>query len=370
MKKIAPVLALVLLAIAGWYFTATPSKPSTVSAGASPAGSQPGANGVAGGASTSGVTGGGSLEGGEDENDEEGFSDEDLKPAAQRYRSAEEALAAVKAASASYDDLVLEQFTTPGDDCTWCPQFYQGVKELLLSPETNPEQRSYYAELMAASGRVDNISTLIDGIKNAPNQEDRDIMTEALELTMGKDDVVKYLGDQLSTDNPAIKESVIAAITNQGSPLAAEILYKQAMEAGDPDGFYSQGIGLGELVPDESAIPFLQDAVIKRDAYSHLAVKALLNSGVNGLRVVFDVLANSKDADFDRKMLKDAADHVSFDSDSEAYVQKIADTASEPARAEFAKQILADFKAQEDALADPIESDEDDEEEEPMQSTP
>ena len=91
------------------------------------------------------------------------------------------------------------------------------------------------------------------------------------------DDVVTELSGYVNSNNELLQESAVAAITNQGSKLAAETLYKHTVEKGDADGYYSLGIGLGELIPDDETLPYLNELVSKRDKYSHLAVKALLN---------------------------------------------------------------------------------------------
>jgi hypothetical protein len=281
--------------------------------------------------------------------------DEPEKPATEAYKSADEAIKAIKNGAVDYDDRILEQFTEVGEDCTWCDTVYSQVKDMMLAPETPQDQRSYYAELLAVSGRVSNVGALVDGIKNAPNQETADALSEALELTVGKNDVTQFLGDQLTTANDTLKESLVAAITNQGSRLAADILYKNTVEKGDPDGYYSQGIGLGELVPDESAMPYLQEIVLKRDQYSHLAVKSLLNNGLDGLKLVMSSLSNSPNPDFDQKMLKDAVDHVPYDDETRDYLTKIVETEKDPVVVQFAKDILENSKGTEEIPEEPEE---------------
>lgn len=352
MKKALPIIALLLVAAGAWYFTtqggtSSPSRtPSAAKSGSEMASTTQGSS-----ETQRGVDGASSLAGanplGADEfnEDDEALEDLDLKPATETYTNAEDALKAVKAGAVNYDDIILEQFMLLGPECTWCNEFYGNVRELVFSAQTKPEERSYYAELLAISGRVENVSAILDAAKNAANQEDKDIYLESLELTAGGDDILRYLGENMQSDDPNIKEAVVAAVTNQGSRMAAEMLYNQVVSSGDPDGYYSVGIGLGELVPDDSAVPYLQDIVVKRDAYSHLAVKALLNNGVNGVRVVFDVLTNSKDPDFDRKMLKDAIDHVVYDQEIEDFVKKVSESSKQPVVSEFAKQILEEFRS-------------------------
>lgn len=276
-----------------------------------------------------------------DDEDEDLFDD---RPANEIYKSADEALKAIKTGAQDYDDLILEQFTELGENCNWCDAFYTSVKEMLQDPVTGSEEKSYYAEVLAISGRVDNVKSLIDQIKNAPNQETADILSEALELTLGKDDVVSYLGEQINSTEGPLQESVIAALTNQGSRLAADTLYRHTIEKGDPDGYYKVGIGLGEFVPNEDAIPYLHEQILKRDAYSHLAVKSALNGGLEGLKVVMNSLENSPNQDADRKMLEDAVDHVAYDEGTKEYLEKLVANSSNPVQLEFAKQILESLR--------------------------
>lgn len=358
MKKFLPLAILGAIIVVSLWFVNPTTKPVTTASSSS--GAKSGETAV-GSATTEGaapVSGEAGTTGASRANietaermlagDEEEFSEEDIRPAADVYRSSEDALKAVRNGAVDYDDLVLEQFTDLGD-CSWCEEFYKEVHGMLASPETPTDHKSYYAELLAVSGKVENVKSLVEGIKNSPNQETTDIYMEALELTSGKDDVVSFLGNELETagNNEPLKESLVAALTNQGSRLAADVLYKETVESGSPDGYYSLGIGLGELIPDEDAIPYLQDLMLKKDKYSHLAVKSLLNSGVDGLRLVFDALTNSKDPEFDRQMLKDAVDHVNYEPEIEDYVKKLAGS-PQPVVSEFANQILEDFGTQED----------------------
>jgi hypothetical protein len=169
------------------------------------------------------------------------------------------------------------------------------------------------AEILAISGRPDNVQVLVDSIKNAKSSTEADIYAEALELTLGKDDVTKVLGEQLSTTNDTLRESAVAAVTNQGTRLAAEILQKHVTERNDPDAYYSQGTGPAEFIPDEDAMPFVQEQVAKRDAYSPQWAKALVNSGLPGLQSLFEQLETSNNPDADRALIKGIIDHVNYE---------------------------------------------------------
>ena len=357
MKKILPLVFGAVVVLVAVYFVASKrSQPGQVAnAGTDVKSGTPNSvkntnSGAAGATNADGGAGteGSEAEAGDDgEAGDEGTVDTQEKTAVELYKSADEAIQAIKQASLSYDDLVLEQFTNIGDDCSWCPSFYQQVKQMMTSAEVNPEQRNYFAEVLAVSGKVDNVKTLLEAVKNAPSQEVAENFAQALELTVGKDDVVNLLGEHIGDDNATLREAVVAAVTNQGSRHAVDLLYKNTVERGDPDGMYSKGIGLGELVPEEDAIPRLQELMNQRDKYSHLAVKAILNSGAEGLKLVFDTLSNSKNADFDREMIKGAIDHVSWDEETMAVVDKVLASSPSPLVSEFANKIKEDLKQEE-----------------------
>ncbi len=270
-----------------------------------------------------------------------------IKPATEAFSSAEEALAAAMKGAKDFDDSVLEQFTEPSGDCSWCPAFYSSVQALVLNPNTPQDQKSYMAELLAISGRAENVQTLVDGIKNAPNSTEADLFAEALELTLGKEDVVKVLGDQLSTTNDTLREASVAAVTNQGTRYAAEILQKHIQERNDPDAYYSVGIGPGEFIPDEEALPFVQEQVQKRDQFSAVWAKSLINAGLPGLQNLFDQLENSTNYDSDRALIKDALAHVNFEDGIKEMTDNIIASNRSPVAVEFAKQIQAEISQQE-----------------------
>lgn len=361
MKNFIPAIVAVVLIVGGiWYFGTQPSTPASIPAENKTAQNQAAnSNDASAGAgsaakvSTDGV-GGVEVEGLDANAGDMEIPEE--KPAPQLYKTAEDALKAARAGAKEYDDLILEQFTNLGEDCTWCDSFYKSVKDLVLAPDTSKEERGYLAELLAISGRLSNIQTLVDAMKSSTDQATIDTFAEALELAYAKDkdDIVNYLGTQLTANNDRLKEASVAALTNQGSQLAADILYKHTVESGDPSGYYSLGIGLGEFVPDEKTLPYLQELAAKRDQYSHLAVKAMLNGGLPGLKVVFDVLKNSSDGEFDKKMLDGAVDHVSFEDGVEEYVKQEIAGATKPTIKEFGEQILKELAGADEAAGDEL----------------
>jgi hypothetical protein len=285
----------------------------------------------------------------------------DERPAFQIYPTASSALDALRKGAEDYDDLVLEQFTDLGPDCGWCAEFYPLVIQMMTSSEMDDDTRSYFAEVLAISNRPENIRTLINAIENAAGTPDADLYAEALELTLGDDNIVRVLAEHTESSNDVLQEASVAAITNQGSLLAVQTLYEHTLKKNDPDGYYALGIGVGEVIPEREALPLLQEYALKRDTYSHLAVKSLLNYGSEGVRMVFDMLENSTDAEKDRAMLVDAIDHISYEDEVEEFAKERLQNSRNPVARDLAQQILTDFASLEGELDLDMDNEFDDE---------
>lgn len=342
MKKSFPLILIVLAALGiGYSFIKNPASNDGPSVSVNTTSSDQ----SGGSMSDNSSMGGESAKSTSDQDSDSTGDDEsvdEVKPLATAYKSADEALEALKKGSKDYDDMLLEQFSNPGDDCTFCTELYSKIKDLLKGTELPNDQKSYMAEILAISGKVENVQSLIDGLKGSTKAEDKEVYSAALELVSGGDKVVKFLGDNLKTDNSELQESVVAALTNQGSALAFDTMMKHVVEKGDPDGYYSLGIGPGEMILDETALSKAQEIAQKRDAFAPLAVKALLNSGIGGLRIVMDILGNSSDPESDQKLLKDAVEHVNYDEQVEQYLKDKANSSNASVR-DFATKILGDF---------------------------
>ncbi len=343
MKKLSPLLIVVLVivaSVAGYTFfgsrTTPPDSTETATTTASNAAQQPRqpAEVVSRTAMNTQKSAGGSSVTGNDEEPEE-----QIKPASETYASSEEALTAVLKGAKDYDDSILEQFTLPDPSCSWCSEFYSSVRDLALNQNTPQEQRAYLAELLAISGRTENVQALIEAVKSAPSNDNADLYAEALELSLGREDIVTLLGEQMTSTNDTLREASVAAVTNQGTKFAAELLVKDAKEKGDPDLYYAQGIGIGEAIPEEDAIPVYQDFVRERLPSSHLGVKALLNAGLPGVQVVFDELENSSNPEADKALLKDAADHINIDDEIVALADRKLAENNNPNSVELARMI-------------------------------
>lgn len=280
----------------------------------------------------------------EDDGDEENEVVDD-RPATEIYKSADEALAAVKSGAADYDDIVLEQFANVGMNCAWCREFYTTLGQMMLAQDASDDEKSYYSEILAVSGDLDNIRTLVDAVRNSATDENRDIFAESIEIAVGNDGVVKYLADEIGKSDGQLKESLVAAVTNHGSLFAVETLYQEMAKSGKPDELYDLGIGLGEVVPEDEALPRLQEWATKRDQYSPMAVRALINQGSRGLKIVFDVLSSSKNPEADRVLIVGAVDHVVPDDDTLLqYLDGVIAKNYNPVTTDFAKEIKAELE--------------------------
>lgn len=342
MNKIFPVLLLVVVGAGAWFFTgqteeASPRASLKTEDATQNAGSLLGNKPQGGPLNQSDSSD--SLEFDEDE-DEEFYDD---RPAREVYQSAEAALEAVKKGAVDYDDIVLEHFADV-EDCEWCPGFFNTITELMLAKETDEDAKAYYSEILAITGTQENVETLITAIKESADQDSADIYAESLEIAVGDDNLVQFLSGELEGSSELLQESVVAALTNHGTRLAVDVLYEHTVASDDPDGFYSVGVGLGEVVPEEESFPRLQELVQKQDKYSHLAVKSLLNYGTEGLKIVFDMLEGSDNPEQVKSLLTDGVDHVVYEEETEKFIREYKEKANgDPTLLAFVQEIEEDF---------------------------
>ena len=176
----------------------------------------------------------------------------------------------ILASADDYDDIVLEQFAELPDSCEWCKELYEEVKGQMLETE-DENLKSYLAELLAITGKEENLETIFTAYQDSDDDNSRDAYLEALEFTAGDDNLVQFLTEKLSTinDDALLRESTIAAISNHGSRNAIESLYQETVKSGDPDGYYALGMGIGEIIPEDDSLPYLVELAEKKDDYSH-----------------------------------------------------------------------------------------------------
>jgi hypothetical protein len=287
--------------------------------------------------------------------DSEGTTEiqDDFKPASQRYSSAAQALEAVRKAAVDYDDIIIDEFSNI-KECDWCEEFYGELAKMLNDQALGIDERAYYAEILAVSGNLDNIKSLVSSLEAATQTEDKEMFGEALEMSMGGDDMVEYLAAYLTSENSTLRESVVSALSNQGTRLAAETLYKDMVSGGGAaHDYYAQGTGLAEMVPDETTIPYLHELLIERAPKSDVVVKALINSGIDGLTSVFDALSTEKDNAKGKEYLKNAIDHVITDEQVVDFLTKASQNQDYP---DFLKEFAND--ALKEAQTDDLDEEE------------
>ena len=278
--------------------------------------------------------------------DQSGNGDTPTRPATELYKTAAEALDAIRKASVDFDDAVLDQFTMLPEDCAWCNDLYASLRGMAFEDGLSENQRRFYADILAVSGRTENAAALIKRIESSPPDKDEEVFdyADALGMVAGNDAFMKFLGEHLATKDEILKKGLISGLTNQGTAVALEQVYNGMKAEGDTGKKYDGATGLDAAVPLPDAFPFLKEVAGKRDEYSHLAVDALFNSGAEGARAVFDMLRASKDPQADKAMLKDAIRHVFFDEETEALFKEEAASNTNPTAAEFAKTVLESLK--------------------------
>jgi hypothetical protein len=341
MKNVGILAILIFLTAGTWYLM---SSPVTITDSSNNSGTGTELNktdsGVNNANGTNGLREGDDLSTDKDSNWAD-IDEDPIEPATDLYTSAADALEAVRKGAKEYDDIILEQFVDLGPACTWCDEFYGEVKQMMLQAESDSDEQAYFAELLTISGKPENVETVVDILKKTdPQSADFDVYLDALEMTVGGEDVVKVLSENLDVDNPDLRESVVAAISNQGSAFAVDTLYKHVKEAGVKDGYYSAGVGIGELIPEEEAFPLMREVISNRDEQSPEFVKGLLNAGVGGLREVYEALNSSTDVEGDKNLLKGAMDHIPYDDETEKYLREVVVKSTNPALKEFGEKAL------------------------------
>lgn len=276
-----------------------------------------------------------------------GETAEMLIPATQKYTSATEALEAIRKAAVDYDDVILASFNNL-KNCPWCDEFYLEVEKMAADPSINLDQRAFFAEVMSGSGDVEVMGQLIKLFESTSNLEDKEMFGEAIEMAEGGDDMVQLLSSYLTNPDSTLRESAVSAISNQGSRLAVETLYKDMISGGGVStDYYAMGTGLPETVPDETAIPYLHELLIQRAPKSEHVIKALLNAGMDGVTVVFDALSSENDEAKGKQLLTDATEHIITDDEVVNFLTKASVNQNYPNfLREFAREALAEAQSE------------------------
>ncbi|MCS6962101.1 MAG: hypothetical protein NZT61_06335 [Deltaproteobacteria bacterium] len=283
-----------------------------------------------------------------------------VKQASERYQNPEEALKALKEASKNYDLEFIESFTLP-NNCAWCGDFYEKLKHEVLTANLSSEEKSFYAEILAVSGKPESLEFLVQAYLNSKSDSDKEAFLNAIELTVANDEIIDWLAENVNrqSNDPGLRDSILAALTNQDSVKAVEHLYDILVKQEDPERDAQKGIGLSECVPPDEALPFLVDKLKDTDSRFQVYVaSAILNNGLEGLKKFVDVL-NSDTGNKLAVHFQKLVDHVPFDEEIEGFLKEVSEKGSEPQKV-FAKKVLEAF----DALRSELEQEAEGEQEE------
>lgn len=265
--------------------------------------------------------------------------------ASERFATADDALKAVKEAAKNYDLEVIESFTLP-HNCVWCPEFYEKIRQEILSGSLSTEEKSFFAEILAVSGRTDNLEFVIQAYTNAKSEAEKESFLNAIELTVANEEVVKWMFDNFTnfSNDPSLRDSLLAAMTNQDSPKAIEYLYTILTQQDDPEKDAQKGLGLSEAVPPDESLTFLLEKLKESDdKYRRFVAAAILNNGLEGLKRFIDVLNTDLGKTLEPHFTK-LMDHVPFDEEIEAYLKDVRERGNDRQKV-FASKILEAFES-------------------------
>lgn len=206
----------------------------------------------------------------------------------------------------------------------------------MTAPELPANVRWFLANALAQSGTSHNQSLVVDQMKAAANNpnanESPSTFAQALQEAPLTGETVDQVSVDLASENPYVREAAVSILTKQGTVEAAQKLYDHTVERGDPDGYYRDGMGIAAMHPQAETLPYLEQLIEQRDQYSHLAVKALLNYGREGLDKVIEMIATSKDIPGDSKLLHNASDHIANDPNTLALMNSLSSSPNKALR--------------------------------------
>lgn len=266
------------------------------------------------------------------------------QPATKIYKSAEEAFNAVKEAAKKYDIEVLERFSLL-EGCAWCEEFYEMVRKELVKENLSEEEKAYLCELLTSSGNPSDIDYLIELYESSTSDSDKEIYLRSLEMTVANDKVLDKLFEKYNEkkDNQALRDSIVAALTVQGSAKSIEYLYSIAEAQDNPLSDVEKALGLSEAIPSDEALGFLEDKLQKGDGKLDFVISAaILNNGVQGLKLFMDLLQSPVAQRLSNHFEK-LVDHVPYDEEIKSYLNYVKEKGSDSQKV-FANKVLSAFE--------------------------
>jgi hypothetical protein len=108
------------------------------------------------------------------------------------------------------------------------------------------------------------------------------------------------------------------------------------------------------MTPEPEAFPFLEDLVRKQDQYSHLALKALLNGGADGVGAAMSLLAEIPGSVANRALIMGAVDHIPMYGPTLKYIESLTSSPN-PTIKELARDVVREYQSRQAALKKGIE---------------
>jgi hypothetical protein len=231
--------------------------------------------------------------------------------AARIYSTAEQALPFVEEFLSTGLTETLAEFTGIQGDCSWCAELFQQLGDMIADTSTPEEERFRAAMLLSGTARVEAAEVLIEKAEQDPTFGVRTVLFESLARVPPTPEIIALYNQKLQ-DNDAekIREALVAALGFGRSLEAAQALYRDITLHNDTDGFARDRIGLAYFNADANALPYIRSLVEKRDEFSPLAFRSLLNSGEEGLRTALDVLASEPNDTFWSDVIQNAPKYL------------------------------------------------------------
>jgi hypothetical protein len=231
--------------------------------------------------------------------------------AARIYSTAEQALPFVEEFLSTGLTETLAEFTGIQGDCSWCAELFQQLGDMIADTSTPEEERFRAAMLLSGTARVEAAEVLIEKAEQDPTFGVRTVLFESLARVPPTPEIIALYNQKLQ-DNDAekIREALVAALGFGRSLEAAQALYRDITLHNDTDGFARDRIGLAYFNADASALPYIRSLVDKRDEFSALAFRSLLNSGEQGMQIALEILEANPNDSFFAEIVQDAPKYV------------------------------------------------------------
>lgn len=246
-------------------------------------------------------------------------------------KAAKRALQLLIQAAEKDDKNFLKEISKAGSKCYGCDPFYKEVKSLLSAQDIPNSLKWFLSDALVRSGVAENQQIVADraaeAAKHPESGESSTVFSDAMADAPLASSVVDSVSSNLDSPNPYVRDMALTVLTRDGTLQSAQKLYEFTVQQKNSDGFYLENMGLGRMKPEPETLPFLEGLVRQQDQYSHLAVKALLNYGIDGIKRVASILSEVGSG-ADKSLMVYAVNHVNRDPATISYLRTLAGSGS------------------------------------------